>query len=836
MSQTNIRQWQRTRRKSITFLVIIFFLSCIDVWCLLSSSSYHRLRISSSLFRSSNSLSLVQCLPQGDGLSHGIETAPNAHNATDGEDCRHTSDSFPIAKKTQIKVKDVDQEQEQDFFFEDNNDYDSKKAGIDDYNYGRKDKNTKSNFSLEKATRDLLDLNRTVAGSWTQQDCDDAVNAINKWSKRTRGLGRLQPAVQQERLLRRVIEEKHAANACAFNLNMREIYDEIILSWSKSNLVGSTNRAEEILDAMQYAYNSGDDIDLQPSIDTWNSILSSYAQSKSKDGTEHAVRVFNKLYGLISEGQTDVRPNDDSYAHILEAVSSTGELDAPKHVLDLLIRMQSLAENGFSIDVTSSCHNVYLTSLVESMKDSRVSAPKTARLAESHLRKMKENPDPNSKPDRRTYNIVLAGWSRSGDRDLARKSEILLKEMEASTEGNSSRIAPNKYTYNSIIFCYTWSNLSDKADKALAVLDKMKGMAETNRFCRPDCTTYNAVMNCIAKSNDPSAPYKVEALLEEIIVVYNQTGDASMRPTNRSFNACVNAWARSKSKDAPKRIISWISRFQDDFESGRTDAMPNKWTYNSYLQALAKQRNPSSANEAERILTMMEEKSQNFRSNNLKPDVLTYTNVLHCIALSESGDSFQRAYAILSKMENGDGDVRPNVYTYNVLINVVAKSKLPGKAKIAVRLVHRMKEVAIRPITITYNNALNACAYSDGERDDELVVMQVATMILKEAQETSGANCISYSAYLRVIRFFVSDRLEQWRLVRKTFRRCCEDGQLTPMIMKQIRLVLSAHQYGLIVKEATDDRTGRWREDYTINARRLQTKPSLRRSQSIQFK
>lgn len=264
--------------------------------------------------------------------------------------------------------------------------------------------------------------------------------------------------------------------------------------------------------------------------------------------------------------------------------------------------------------------------------------------------------------------------------------------------------------------------------------------------------------------------------------------------------------------------------------------MPNKWTYNSYLQALAKQRNPSSANEAERILTMMEEKSQNFRSNNLKPDVLTYTNVLHCIALSESGDSFQRAYAILSKMENGDGDVRPNVYTYNVLINVVAKSKLPGKAKIAVRLVHRMKEVAIRPITITYNNALNACAYSDGERDDELVVMQVATMILKEAQETSGANCISYSAYLRVIRFFVSDRLEQWRLVRKTFRRCCEDGQLTPMIMKQIRLVLSAHQYGLIVKEATDDRTGRWREDYTINARRLQTKPSLRRSQSIQFK
>ena len=263
--------------------------------------------------------------------------------------------------------------------------------------------------------------------------------------------------------------------------------------------------------------------------------------------------------------------------------------------------------------------------------------------------------------------------------------------------------------------------------------------------------------------------------------------------------------------------------------------MPNKWTYNSYLQALAKQRKPWSASEAERILAMMEEKSRNYRSNNLKPDVLTYTNVLHCIALSESDDSFQRAYAILSKMENGDGDVRPNVYTYNVLINAVAKSKLPGKAKIAVQLVNRMKEVAIRPITITYNNALNACAYSHKERDDSNDVVQVATMILQEAKETSGANYISYSTYLRVIRFFVHDRLEQWRLIRKTFRRCCEDGQLAPEIMKQIRPVLSYHQYGLIISEATDERTGRWREEYTKNASRLKSKP-LRTYQSIRFK
>jgi len=806
-------------------------------------------------------------MSQRNEVSHGIDKASydNSNNRKEEDRRRAVGNTFPIAK---IKVKDANNDNNNNNSNESSENNDINNHDDFNANHLHHDDDNKNYFSLKKATQDLLDVNQTTIGNWTKQDCDNVVGVMRMWSKRAAGgSGRTpHPAIQQERLLRRIIEEKQAANSFALDLKTRDIYHDIIFSWSKiscsssssfgtfgnnfgggnnagggggahsnPNANANANRAEEILDAMQHAYNSGEDRDLQPAIDAWNSILDAYANSKSEDAPEQAMRVINKLYRLISEGKTDARPNDESYASILKAVAGTGGKGAPQNVLDLLVRMQNLSENGFSIDVTTSCHNVYLSALVESMKDRRVHAPQTARLAESHLHKMKEHADPNSRPDRKSYNLVLAGWSKSGDRDLASKAEALLEEMEASTEGGSTRTAPNKYTYNRIIFCYTWSQLSDKGDKALAVLGKMKELGETNPFCRPDYTTYNAVMNCITKGNHPSAPYQVEALLKEMTELFKRTGDYSVRPHNRSFNACVNAWARSKSSEAPERIKSWIGIMQDDFESGRTDGMPNKWTYNSYLQALAKQRKPSSADEAERILSMMEDMNRQFHSNNIKPDVLTYTNVLHCIALSESDDAFQRAYAILSKMESGDGDVRPNVYTYNVLINVVAKSKLPGKAKIAVRLVNRMKQVAIRPIIITYNNALNACAYSDTKLDDQREVMQVATMILKEAQETSGANYISYTTYIRVIRYFVHDRLDQWRLIRKTFRRCCKDGQLTLAIMKQMRAALSAHQYGLIEREATDERTGRWHKEYTRNAKRLKSQP-LRRNHSISYK
>ena len=327
-----------------------------------------------------------------------------AYNNTNKEGRRHNSDSFPIVKTTKIRVEDTEKDYQESHICQDVDSSDLATAKkVDDKGTSIwKKQNGYAYSSLEKVTRDLLDVNRTVAGNWTQQDCDKVVNVISMWSKRTGGPGRPEPAVQQEYLLRRVIEEKHAANEYALELDMRDSYHEIISSWSKSFEIGSTRRAEEILDAMQHAYYSGQDRNLKPEINAWNFILGSYAQSKSKDATDNALRVMDKLYGLISEGKTDVRPNGESYAHVLRAVASTGKLDAPKHVLDLLVRMQELSENGFSIDVTSSCHNIYLTSLIDSMKDSRVSASDTARLAESHLRKMKENLNPHSKPDRRS--------------------------------------------------------------------------------------------------------------------------------------------------------------------------------------------------------------------------------------------------------------------------------------------------------------------------------------------------------------------------------------------------------------------------------------------------
>jgi hypothetical protein len=135
----------------------------------------------------------------------------------------------------------------------------------------------------------------------------------------------------------------------------------------------------------------------------------------------------------------------------------------------------------------------------------------------------------------------------------------------------------------------------------------------------------------------------------------------------------------------------------------------------------------------------------------------TYTNAIHCIALSGSKDSVERAMVILNRMEAGD--IRPSLYTFNCVINTIAKSKRPGKALLALKILRRMQSVALRPQTVSYNNVLNACAFSTHPDDVPEAVLQIAMTVLKEAQELPGANWITYQTAIRVICTQVQEKM-----------------------------------------------------------------------------
>lgn len=540
--------------------------------------------------------------------------------------------------------------------------------------------------SLEDLTERILNSNNDgkPIGTWDSEYFEQLEVAMKAWSRQRHVPGSTVPAMRQEQLVRRVVEEKLANNSLAWDVNMKELYDLIILSWSRTHEFGAPQRAEEILDAMQRSYNTGLDGDLKPSLRTWNTVLKAYVHAQSAEAPREVMRVLSKLETLYREGKTDLQPSRDSYYYLLRAQSFVGGPGAAEKVLGLIDRMDKLAVSGVpSIKPDTRCHNVYLRALVETKDHHTVSAREVARKAEAYLRKMAADPDESARPDHWSYNAVLLAWSNSGDIKLASKGEILIEEMELSIEGAPSTPTPTKYEYNTLLSCYSWSTLPDKGERALALFEKMKARSDEDSSVTPDSISYNSVAMCLVKSKFPAPA--VESIFHELKERYEATRDPSFKLTQRSHSICVSAmtilclqwmtcmltdivfaakfeaWAKSDHPEAPKKILEWVHRLQDDFEAGRSDIPPGKWAYNAYLEALSKKRQPSIADEAERILLLLEERSEQFGgSTNLRPDVLTYTNALHCIALSEAENSFQRAYTILLRMEDGNGDVRPN--------------------------------------------------------------------------------------------------------------------------------------------------------------------------------
>jgi hypothetical protein len=517
-----------------------------------------------------------------------------------------------------------------------------------------------SQYHLEDTTSSLL--KRNEIGTWTPDRFDKAQQTMIAWSERPNR----RSAVTVERLLRRVVEEKIAGNKNALGLDMVTMYTALLQIWAKSGATGAAPRSEEILDTMQAAYEEEGDVSIKPDISAFNAVLLAYAQSQRADAPQQSMRVLQKLYDWNKQGKTDVVPNKESYTVILKAYANAGGQEAPSLVYKMIVHMEKLSQEGFpAVKPDYHCHNVYLGALLVAITQGTVPAPQGAQRAEDYLQQMMANESEDAKPDTWSFNIVISAWSKSGATERAEGLLLQLRNYHG-VSGGFEKTRPNTYTYNCLIACYGRSTLRDKAQRAHMVLDRMKTMVE--KGSGPDVVTYNSVMNAYAKSRVSNSPQKVEELLRELVEVYETTGDSQLRPNSRSFNVCVDAWAKSNLPNSAERILDWIECMQKSVANGRNSIRPNKWTYNAYLQALGKSGKSNIGQTAEDVLEQME-KLVAKGGIQLKPDVYIYSNVIHCLAVSGADNSLERAFAILSRMEDlhaaGYGDVRPNAYTYN---------------------------------------------------------------------------------------------------------------------------------------------------------------------------
>ena len=136
-------------------------------------------------------------------------------------------------------------------------------------------------------------------------------------------------------------------------------------------------------------------------------------------------------------------------------------------------------------------------------------------------------------------------------------------------------------------------------------------------------------------------------------------------------------------------------------------------------------------------------------------------------AIGRSRVNPQRAEATIDRIDQlyqlGDKDVRPDVVSYNALLNAYGWSNERGKAKKCFEIYKRMLKlyksklnIDAKPDIITCNSILNACAFDTPGTDTERAeIIDIVVQTLEDFQSSAPAfgfpNSLTYSHVLSAI-------------------------------------------------------------------------------------
>jgi pentatricopeptide repeat protein len=276
-------------------------------------------------------------------------------------------------------------------------------------------------------------------------------------------------------------------------------------------------------------------------------------------------------------------------------------------------------------------------------------------------------------PNMQTYVIILNALQKSNRKDAVEKAEQIFNAIPS----------PNSVTYNTLLNIYAQSG---DVEKALNLLQRKQSDYDTgeNKKCCPNTNTYATVLNALQKSNRPDAVEKAEQIFNAI-----------PSPNTITFCTLLNIYAQ---RGDVEKALSLVNQMQSDYDSGKNKkCRPTLQTYNIILNALQKSNLSDAVMKAEHIFNAIP-----------LPNTITYCTLLNMYA--QRGD-VEKALSLVNQMQSDydagkNKDCRPNMHTYNTILNALQKSNRTDATEKAEQIFNALP----LPNAITYDTLLNMYA------------------------------------------------------------------------------------------------------------------------------
>jgi pentatricopeptide repeat protein len=186
---------------------------------------------------------------------------------------------------------------------------------------------------------------------------------------------------------------------------------------------------------------------------------------------------------------------------------------------------------------------------------------------------------------------------------------------------------------------------------------------------------YATLMGRVLAESDPDlASRKAECVLHFMLKEY-KCGRSKIRPDGGMYNKVMHAYAM---QGMPERVEDLLQLMCDEYDGGDELATPNVRHYTTLLLAWQTANVSEAPVRSEAIVAKMHKMYESGTLPTCKPDVITYTSVLHSWSISHRQDAAVRAETLFREMkrryEAGDNDLRPDVLAYSNLMNAITNS------------------------------------------------------------------------------------------------------------------------------------------------------------------
>ena len=265
-------------------------------------------------------------------------------------------------------------------------------------------------------------------------------------------------------------------------------------------------------------------------------------------------------------------------------------------------------------------------------------------------------------------------WSQSRDWDAAKRCDIILNRLVNLYFSGRTELQPNATSFNTVINTLARSKERKREQKAESLLEWMESLSATHPelrdVCAPDTRSYNAVLNCHARSRHRLAAPRAEALLRRMEL------DGRVRPDRASYHTVLTAWSKSPQRDAPVRAGQVLQRMEASYRAGNKASRPTAMSRNILIHVWARHPDEAAASAVLRIFGDMQELAQEEGRSDCRPDVFTYTSLIDVLA--KQSDQSELAIQLLEELEEmyertRDTNLKPNIRSYTSVSSDVVR-------------------------------------------------------------------------------------------------------------------------------------------------------------------